>query len=75
MPNNNLPPVVNAPRVRVEAKARVTVNVDKDDSGLFKAKSQVKEKEIPKTIEDDPTMFVDMPVDRKRAEQVEDVIF
>lgn len=69
MPNNNLPPVVRV------GKARVTVNVDKDDSGLFKAKSQIKEKETPKTIDDDPTMFVDMPVDRKHAEQVDDVVF
>ena len=61
---NNLPPV------RI-TKTRVNVNVDKDENGIYKA--------IPNRsgnadeIEEAPNMYVDMPVDYKKTEQIDDV--
>lgn len=60
---NNLPPV------RI-TKTRVNVNVDKDENGIYKA--------IPNRsgnadeIEEAPNMYVDMPVDYKKTEQIDD---
>lgn len=51
-------------------RVNVNVNVDKDDNGLYKARNHSNNAD---TIEDNPNMYVDMPVDYKKTEQVDDV--
>ena len=48
------------------------MNVDKDDNGLYKARNYNNNNNAD-TIDDNPNMYVDMPVDYKRTEQVDDV--
>ena len=45
-------------------------NVDNNDNGFFKAN---RNNDFADTIEDNPNMYVDMPVDFKKTEQIIDV--
>ncbi len=50
------------------------LNVDKDESGIYKARNN--NHDNAKTIEDNHNMYVDIPVNFRKAEEVkENVIF
>ena len=62
---NVLPPVVG-PKTKNPNPNRL--NVDKDESGIYKARHS--SYDTAKTVDDGHDMFVDMPVDFKKANRV-----
>lgn len=68
--SNPLPPVVGPKTNKINPNK---LNVDKDESGIYKARNY--NNENAKTIDDGHDMFVDMPVDFKKANRVIHVCF
>ena len=62
---NDLPPLKNA-------NSRNKVDVDKDESGIFKARNNNRDSHA-KTIPDSHDMYVDKPVDYRNAKPVTQV--
>ncbi len=54
------------PQQQVE---RVKLNVDKDEGGIYKANARRNNEHVG-TVEDGHDMYVDMPVDYKKTDQV-----
>ena len=62
--SNMLPPVVG-PKTKNPSR----LNVDKDEGGVYKARNASQD-HAAKTVDDGHDMFVDMPVDFKKANRI-----